>query len=132
MKEARITINLSEYEGFKRTINKKNEYINECVINGKIKRNDVTNVVFYKYLDPFCFHNEIRLVSEDYKEYITSRQIDDINNEEFKKAITEICKYKKEWEADYKSKVSDINNRWAEINNKSWVDRLHYLFTGNL
>ena len=84
MKEARITINLSEYEGFKRTIQSKDEYITQCVNNGKIKRNDVFNTIFYKYLDPYSFHPVIRLLSEDYKEYLTKSELEEINNKKLK------------------------------------------------
>ncbi len=134
MKEARITINLSEYEGFKRTIQKKDEYITQCVNNGKIKRNDIHTTIFYQHMGigAYDYHQRISLVSEGYTEYLTDSGVEEINNAKLKKAITEIRKYKKEWEADYKSECSILDNTKNEIMNKSWVDRLVYLFTGEL
>lgn len=134
MKEARITINLSEYEGFNRTIQKKDEYITQCVNNGKIKRNDIHTTIFYQHMGigAYDYHQRIRLLCEGYEEYLTDSGAEEINNDELRKAITEIRKYKKEWEADFKEKSSTLDNIKNEIRNKSWVDRLVYLFTGEL
>jgi DNA-directed RNA polymerase subunit N (RpoN/RPB10) len=142
MKEARITITLSEYEGFKRTIQKKDEYIAQCVNNGKIKRHDIDRTIFCKHmglghmgLGHYNFNRQIRLLSEDYTEYLTVSDAEKINSIESRKAITEILKYKKEWESDYKEKIKDIKdyqNIIDDIGNKTWIDRLVYLFTGLL
>ena len=107
--------------------------LNECVINGKIKRKDVVSWVFNTYREPYgyCFGG-IRLLSEDYKEYLTNDSVDKINSKELKGAINEIYKHKKEWEKDYNSKVKYLAEKEKEIDNKTWVDRLIYLFLGKL
>ena len=139
MNEARITINLSEYEGFKRTIQQKDEYITQCVNNGKIKRHDIDHTIFCKHIGLGMGHyglfDNFRLLSKDYEEYLTDSGVKEINSVELKKAITEILKYKKEWEGDYKEKLKDIEdilNIRDDVKNKTWLDRLVYLFTGVL
>ena len=42
IEDKRITINLSEYEGLHNTIKQKEEYIQKCVVEGKIKLGCVT------------------------------------------------------------------------------------------
>lgn len=132
MEQPRITINLNQYEDLNRTINKKDEYINECVINGKIKRNDVTYTLFSRDINLYSHvFGGIRLVSKDYTEYLTKKSLDSINSKNLKESIAEIYKYKTEWESDFKSKIKMVEDERIDINSKSFIERLVYLFTGN-
>ena len=130
MEQPRITINLDEYENLKRIIKSKDEYITQCVNNGKIKRKDVTSTIFYRDTGMYSYMPEIRLFSEDYTEYLTDSAVEEINNKELKMAIKEIRKYKKKWEDDFNAKSESLDRKIRENKHNSFAERLIYLFTG--
>jgi len=127
IEDKRITINLSEYEGLHKTIKQKEEYIQRCVVEGKISHKEITTYLFSHHTGLFGYGCSIQLLK--YSQNMTSDEVEKINNEKIKEAIKDIYNQKEIWH----SEVIEIRKsafRLDDCLSAGFLTRLKWLFTG--